>query len=292
MSDLESTENPTEDPNPQPQPQPSTEQTTGAAAESYKFAADAGYLSGKTPEEAKQLVNQLASAVQQLMNQNQQTTQAAQQVAQQAQQQQARPQAQQIDPDLMLSDPATWQQQFASQLQSQVNNTLAQAAQPILAQQAQAARFMSQSNPSTRDVWSKYAAEVDAVASQVPSQWRTKELYDQAASIVRGYHVNELAQEQAQQMLNSYTGVEGSSGGGNADVAADKSESAVWDKFKESPHGQTMLDTLSKQQIRAGAKAMGLPLDKYAERVAGNTSTHSPTKPGEWHTELVRDTNA
>jgi len=219
------------------------------------------------------------------VNQLVQTIQALQAQANQPQQLAAQPK--EVDADLMLSDPAAWQAQFAAKLQAQTAAQMNQAAAPIVQNNVESVRFMSQMDPNHKDTWSRWGNEVEAKVMSIPAHLRTKGLYDEAANMVRGSHVAELAKEEAQKLVASGSfGVEGSGGGTVAEPAAD---AEVWSSLDNSALGQLakQLGPQYKTKIRDAVKSMpDESLETYVAKLADSKAIMDPLKPGTWRTEL------
>ena len=237
--------------------QPPTPQDSGATEERY--GADAGFLAGKSKDEAVAWVNNLVAEVQQLV--------ATKQPAAQPQPQPRNMQSEMPDPDLVLTDPKKYQEQLAGFLQQQQNAALAQAAGPVYAQLASQSRDMSKNAPENKDVWSKWGAEVEQMVANVPAHMRTRELYDQAVVMVRGRHVDEIATEKAQALAAAGTGLARANGGDAADT--DSGDKDVWEKIESSPIGKATLATIGKKGILNGIRSGAYKsLEDYANYVA------------------------
>lgn len=253
--------------------QPSTPPATGATD---RFGEDAGFLAGKSQAEAVAWVNNLVTEVQQLV--------ATKQPAASPQpQRQIVQDAKLPDPDMALTDPAGYQRQLADYFTAQQQGTLAQAAVPVYAQLATMAREMSKNDSANKDVWSKWGAEVEQMVGNVPQHLRTKELYDQAAVMVRGRHVDEIATEKAAALAGAGTGL--ARAGGGSDVDTDDGDTDVWAKIEASPIGKAALNVAGKKGILAAIRNGAYKdLNDYATQASKSRAKVDPANPN-----IVRD---
>lgn len=251
---------------------PSTEASTGEPQTSnledtgFKYGAGAPpYLQGKTATEAIDFVNNLVTEAQQLY-QAVNTPQAQPAVQPQIS----------TDPDLWLTDPEKAQAVHTQQIMGQVQNYVGQAAQPLLQSNAQTARHLTVMQHT--DVFDKWGHEVDQIVANVPIAQRSPELYNQAVKMVKANHVEELAQERAQQLMQAGPGLE--AGGQHADpfAATDAEGNDVWSKFEQSEVGQKITARLTKRQITELCDKAGIGIVEYADMVARNTATIDPDK--------------
>lgn len=104
------------------------------------------------------------------------------------------------DPQLMYTDPATYQNQLFNYNNWQVQQQLSQAAQPLVSNMADMSKFASQSDPKFQKVWSRWGHEIEREIASLPAHMRNKQAYDMAASIVKGNHADELADERAREI--------------------------------------------------------------------------------------------
>ncbi len=275
MSENENTSGELNQPELTPALEPSSEPPSGQTAEAFKFGADAPpYLQGKTEQEAIDWTTNLVQEVTNLANH--QSMQPQQQQVQQVQPQQS---AGLPDADLMLTDPQAYQAQLVNTLTAYQQQNLAVQAQPIIAAQAETALFMSKNDRGLTDVWDNYGAEIEIQVARIPAHHRTKALYDQAARLVQGNHVEEIADKRAQQkyesMLSANPGIESanSSDGAISGTLADGSN--AWDKIAQTEIGKAQLATMSKRTLLGLIEGGGETLEGYAEKVGSSAAKYN-----------------
>jgi hypothetical protein len=188
----------------------------------------------------------------------------------------------------MLTDPAAWQAQFAARIQADNVARMNAAAAPLVQNNVETTRFMSQMDPKYKDVWAKWGMEIEREVMSIPAHMRTKALYDKAAQIVKSNHLNELIKAGAQQLVSSGAfGVEGSGGSAAPEAQAD---AEVWSKLDDSAMGQaakSALGTNYKSKIRKAVDNMeGETIESYVKKLAGSKAKMDPLAPGTWRTEL------
>jgi len=252
---------------------------------SGKWGSEApAFLQGKNQAETLAAFNTLANTVNQLA------------------QQRAAPQLQQVaqlpalpDPDLAVTDPAAYQQMQDQRTAGMIQQTIAQAAVPVLQQGNEAALGLARMDKANVEVFDKWEHEIHGIVGAVPGNIpRTKALYDQAAKIVRSNHMDELVEAKAKHMAQAMSEQAGSTAptiyatGGNQTMT---SEDDVWSLFDRSTMGKHLIKTLGKQNIVEQCKASDTPLRKYAEMAAASKATPDPTKPWIIHNESLGATS-
>lgn len=224
-------------------------------------------------------MNNLSSQYNQLANQVQTYVQSVNQP-------QHQPQAQDLG-DLWLTDPARAQQLLTQSIMGQVQQYGQQAFGPVYQGQASLARSNSQNDLRLKPIWDKYGKEIDRLMANVPPQNKiNKEVWDQAAKLIKSNHVDEIAAERAKELATQF----GMTETGQRTVASlPEAQSSAIQKIRESDYGKR-IEYLSDAQIMDAAKKMGNSIEEYADMV---TSTHvisHPKKPGEWvNRELIKD---
>lgn len=258
---------------PNPDAPPSTPPATSTEP-AFAWGDDApDFLRGKTQQETLAWVNNLVSEVKQLYTQK--PGQPASSPPQRTMEQNL---AELPDPDMALTDSKGYQDKLTSYFNSMQDQRLAQYAAPVFGQLATQSRELSKKDPENTDVWTKYGAEIDAVVNAVPPQARTKELYDQAAVMVRGKHVKEIATEMAEKMAANTSGIARASSDGDASIE-DAGSNDVWEKIAATPLGKHTMDTLGKKGIlTAIRKGVYKDLDDYAAQVGRSKSKVSSSK--------------
>ena len=192
----------------------------------------------------------------------------------------------QIDDDLLVTNPAEWRRRFAADQEQRMNATLAQVAQPVFNNMAATAAEMARKDDSNKDVAEKWWSEVEQVVGPVPTHMRSKQLYDQAARLVRSNHLDEIATERAQRLAASGTGVEGVTRSGGTEGREPPAVEAAWSKLAASPLGAKMIERYGRSKVTQVAQQFG-GLEKYADMVSGSRTHFDPDKPGVMRTELV-----
>lgn len=169
------------------------------------------------------------------------------------------------NPDLIYSDPPRYQQEYDAYVRNLMQTQMAQLAQPFMQQQGSTAKRLSQMG-GFADVWRRWEPEIEMQMQSIPMHLRTSELYDQAAAIVRANHVEEIAQERAQQMLQaSNTGTERVPGAGGAPAAATQDKlDEMWDSGHPFFEGLKS-EGATKQRIRDFCRTTGQSVDDYVK---------------------------
>lgn len=166
-----------------------------------------------------------------------------------------------------LENPDEYNRQLQAYISHTNQNSIQQAAAPILGQLAEAGRYMSQNDSEYRDVWGKYSAEIEQemVRNNVPPHMRTKQSWDLVAGIVRGRHYRELADEIATQRLQSGGfGTEGSSNVGTTTQSNPDGLAAFW----ASDHSWVVKaknNGMSTADVRKYIAAQGITEEKWVE---------------------------
>lgn len=196
--------------------------------------------------------------------------------------------ANQLDDDLLVTNPGEWRRRFAAQQQNAMNATVASVAAPFAAQLAGTVATLAKRDPANADVAERWWGEVEAIVAPIPEHMRTEALYSQAAKIARSNHVDEIANERAQRLAASGSGVEGVTRVANADGTVSTVDAAgpVWDKIKATPLGARQIERYGRAKVEAAAKAMG-GLDKYAAMLEGSRTEFDPSHPSRMYSELI-----
>jgi len=283
MPDTTSESKPTAGSETNPPSPPPSEPPTGAETTGFRYQS--GPFAGLTAAEAAQKYDQDIHYV------NQQYNTLAGQVqsyVQQMNQPQSQPVSYDNDPDLWLTDAQKAEARLTQRLQQQWAQQAQAVAQPIYQGQASLAKSGSQNDPRYADIWKKYGTEIDRLMAKVPVQNTiNKEVWDQAAKLIKSEHADEIISERAQQMLANLPVTET----GQRTVASlPEAQSNALQKIRESDYGKNHLDYLSDAQLLEQAKKMGNSIDEYADMVASTHVISHPKKPGEWVNQgLVRD---
>lgn len=179
------------------------------------------------------------------------------------------------DPNLMYTDPAAYQRQVLSYTQNQMSAQLQAMATPVMEQQSYLAKNASKTDPNVSDVWRRYEPEIEAKLASIPQHLRTKQLYDEAASIVRGAHWRDFAREEAQRLVATGSGSERVSSGGAMPAPQVDALDTFWDTshpFVDTAksHGMTKAD------IRSFLRRSGKSVDQYVNEAQLGTIVRTP----------------
>lgn len=197
----------------------------------------------------------------------------------------------QIDPDEVVTNPAAWQEKLQANLAQSIAAQQAQALAPILQSTTEAARHLSRTDPSLKQVWDKWGNEVEQMAAGLPPQARTnKQVWDGLAKIVKANHVDELAQERAQQLATELRATATEGGYGSVPGSIGSASGSGFDKLEETKYGKEVLDKYGPDKVRRMCEARGITVEKFAEECAGTNIIRNPNNPSEWtNRDLVRD---
>ena len=254
--------------------EPSGEPASGQDPnQEFRFGTDdsvPSYLQGKSQQEVIDFNVKLVQEATQLSQQQQQiVNQPAPQYTQPAQ----TTSGGMPDADLMLTDPQAYQQQLVQSLTNYQQQSLQQQAAPILQQQADTALFMSKNDKSLTEVWDAYGPEIEMQVANIPNQLRTKQLYDQAARLVKGNHADEIADKRAAEryeaMLQANPGIESSHGSLDYGTPAADGKNH-WESFEKSATGQQLLSRMSKRAILQMLESNDETLESYAKKLDTN----------------------
>jgi hypothetical protein len=178
------------------------------------------------------------------------------------------------DPSIAYSQPELYQQQLLAYQNNMLNERLQQAAQPLLRQTAQLARSSSMQDPKFSEVWRRWGHEIDAQMANTPADMRTVENYNLVAQFVKSNHIDELAEERAQKMLNSGgLGLERGANAGGAPVAP--SVSPLDELFGKADHPwvQKAKDSgMGIRDIREQLPKMGYTEQQFVESILKDQS--------------------
>lgn len=178
-------------------PPPTTVPVSGAPPTEFRFGNDAPYdwARGKTATEVLAMAGQMAEALQNVRP------------APQAGPPQAGPPHQGFTDDDALTRPIATMRSVA---QAEFQAAATPYIESMLQQNATMARQMAQQRFATD--FSKYGPEIDAYMAKVPVGQRSLDLYEGTVKLVRGSHVEDLAQERVRELLAQGGGLERSSG--------------------------------------------------------------------------------
>jgi hypothetical protein len=168
---------------------------------------------------------------------------------------------------------ASWAQNYANYVQTQADQrmqqTLQSYAQPLLQSNAQLARHASATDPKYADVWNRWSHEIDIQMQNVPAEMRTKQTYDLVAKHVRSEHVDELAQERAQKLMQQQGFGTERTGSGGAPPST-PSASPLDELFAKQDHPwvQKARETqMGVREIRNSLPAMGYTEQQFVDSI-------------------------
>ena len=211
------------------------------------------WMIGKTPGEIAAMARQAVSY-------------SAQQL--QAIQQQTRPPAPTLDPNDYLTG-----QQFMDHGQrfvTQAQQAAQQAAQPAIDGMAQMTLNMVKTQRP--EVFGKYGHEVLALLDTVPKQNWTIDNVNLMADVVRGRHIEELANDRARQLLAQDPALRSS---GTNGLQTTPPEPSPWDALPEGVRNHLQSQGITLAFIREHAPKMGMTEKAWIEKF-GKTTIGAP----------------
>lgn len=173
-----------------------------------------------------------------------------------------------VDPNLIYSDPASYHRQMEARQEAIIERRLASASQPFASSMGGLAK--RQSMQDRKNVWDAYAPEIEAIMQSVPvANHGNVDLWNQAADIVAGRHVEDIARKRADEILRASSGDSGmlrTSEGGSAPVPG-ASRSPIQKLFDEDhPAVKPFIkDGISAKKVEEHAAKMGHTPEAYAE---------------------------
>jgi hypothetical protein len=83
-----------------------------------------------------------------------------------------------------------------------VEKRLANAERLVMTPMASMARTQAQANPKRKDVWERYAPEIEAIVARLPDAAKARpDIWDEAARMVAGEHLDDIAQARAEAII-------------------------------------------------------------------------------------------
>lgn len=169
--------------------------------------------------------------------------------------------------DLWYSDAAAAQQQMANYNAYQTQAALQQAAQPLIGSMVEMARFAAQQED--KSLWQRWGHEIDREVSSLPAHMRNKQAFDLAAQIVKGRHVDELANERAQQIAaNSGFNTERSGSVGGAPVGG--GGDALGELLADAEHPWTRKakeSGMTRKDVEDYCRSTGRKVEDYVKSI-------------------------
>lgn len=107
-----------------------------------------------------------------------------------------------VDPNLLYSDPAAFTQRLRDSIRREMRSEMQQAAGSLTTPLASMAKHQAMQNPKRKLTWEKYGPEIETIVARLPEHARARpEIWDEAARMVAGEHVDELAQAKAEEII-------------------------------------------------------------------------------------------
>ena len=198
-------ETPEATPNPET-PAPESESSRGLETSGLKFGDDPSipsYLRGKTASEVAAITAQLYDAIQ-----NGSDTRQNDVPQTHTPEPNVTPPTSNgipsVDPNLIYSDPAEYHRQMEARMDARLEARIGQASEAVVTPMASLARGEASRDPKLKGVWDSYGPEIDLVMQRVPASRKGDvSLWKEAASIVAGRHVDDLAEKRAREIIAS-----------------------------------------------------------------------------------------
>ena len=107
-----------------------------------------------------------------------------------------------VDPNLMYTDPAAYTRALRDSIRREMRSELQTAAGTLTTPLASMAKHQAMQNPKRKMVWEKYGPEIETIVARLPEHARARpEIWDEAARMVAGEHVDEIAQARAEEII-------------------------------------------------------------------------------------------
>lgn len=177
---------------------------------------------------------------------------------------------------------ATPQKAFEKALDANVASRFAPMFEGMAASIAQGAR--AQAAIVHAKAFEKYGPEIDNEVAKVPIGQRTVDLYRYAVDIVRGRHVDDIAEERVRERMAGLPGAERSTGG--ASGAAAPSGLLDWEKLPPTVKDKWQRAGITEAEIREDCAKWGIRPEKFLEMTLANQVVFE-TPDGGW--TLSRD---
>lgn len=184
------------------------------------------------------------------------------------------------DPELWFRDPGKAEKNLEARFHQMMQQYAQQATAPLAQSSAEAAKHLSRTDPTNKDVWDKFGEEVEMLVSNVhPTYKANKALWDQAAKIVKGNHIDELVQEKASELAASGVGVEGGSSGGELGSGGGGGRLA---ELRETDYGRELIEKFGEAGVLRNMEKMGESVESFTAKAKNTHIVRDPDKPGEW----------
>lgn len=113
------------------------------------------------------------------------------------------------------------------------------------------------------DMFQKYGPEIDSVLARVPVENRTLDIVEHAVKLVRGNHVDEIADERAKQKMAQMGGMTERADGSGAGGPGVTSSTVDLTKLPNGLADMAKREGLTIQQVQDSCKAMGMTTENW-----------------------------
>jgi hypothetical protein len=102
----------------------------------------------------------------------------------------------------MYTDPAAYTRQLQESIRAEMRSEMQAAAGTLTTPLASMAKAQAMQNPKRKVVWEKWAPEIEMIVARLPPEAKARpDIWDEAARMVAGEHVDELARLQADEII-------------------------------------------------------------------------------------------
>jgi len=109
-----------------------------------------------------------------------------------------------VDPNLIYSDPSEFTRQLTDNIRREMRAEMQTAAGGLLTPMASMAKSEAMRNPKRKLVWDRYAPQIEALVSRLPDAAKARpDIWDEAARMVAGEHLDDLARIRADEILRT-----------------------------------------------------------------------------------------
>lgn len=176
------------------------------------------------------------------------------------------------DPSLIYSNPDEYHRQMVAYTDARIQAAVGGAASSVVTPMASLAKREASRDPRYTYAWEKYAPEIETIMARVPEGQRGNvDLWSEAASIVQGRHVDEIAQAKAEALVRAGadTGSLPTQGGAPMRPGASASGSPIDRLFSENHPAikDYVRDEIGAAKIREHASKRGYTEQEYADMI-------------------------
>lgn len=173
------------------------------------------------------------------------------------------------DPNLIYSNPDEYHRQMLAYTDNRIQTAVGNAASSVVTPMASLAKSEASRNTKYAHAWTKYAPEIEAIMARVPETQRGNvDLWNEAASIVQGRHVDEIARTMADTIVRG--GNDSGSlptQGGVPTTPSPSSASPIERLFRENHEAVRGFkdDNISASKVIEHARTRGYTEEAYAK---------------------------